>query len=117
MQAGGGSGGRSPSGLIHWYPGVKIPRVCLWYSVGWVEPQAPKAPAVLLPNPFPETPFSTVRIFMAERGSPRAAPNPLPSIPSLLPSSLFPPPLSLLLYPPPSPHLFVRGAWEVPKGP
>ena len=34
------------------------------YSVGRVAPQAPKAPAVPLPNAFPETPFSTVRIFI-----------------------------------------------------
>ena len=48
---------------------------------------------------------------MAERGSPRAAPNPLPSIPYLLPSPLFfPSPLSLLLYPPPSPHYRLWGA-------
>ena len=54
-----------------------------------------------LPNPFPETPFSTVRIFMAERGLPRAAPNPRPSSPYIL-YSLFtplPPPLPSSLSP------------------
>ena len=48
---------------------------------------------------------------MAERGSPRAAPNPLPSIPTSLPSfPSFPSPLSLLLYRPPSPHYRLCGA-------
>ena len=45
------------------------------------EPQVPKAPAApeadLPPiHPVPVSPLSTVRIFMAERGLPRAAPNP-----------------------------------------
>ena len=44
-----------PPGLIPWYPGVK----CFlnpWHGIGWVAPQAPKAPAVPLPYPFPENP-------------------------------------------------------------
>ena len=63
-----------------------------------VAPQAPKAPAVPLPNAFPETPFSTVRIFMAERGLPRAAPYPRHSTPYSIYSILFTLFYSILLW-------------------
>ena len=52
-------GGAELPGLIPWYPG----------AVAWVAPQAPKAPAVPLPNPRPRNPVQHRQDLYARLGT------------------------------------------------